>query len=172
MSLLGNLFGLIKGPVGNNMDNNQEDVLMVKRRLNKAGYFNNLYQRPEPHGFITKEMDMGIRAFQKDKGLKVDGILLPRGETENALRLKIGDDIEREELPSQLNTETLIPGTNFVDKGVWEGEIPYKNRFIFELDDNTVPIRQIIPPKHDIDSPMALPYNPTDKRFFRKYEDI
>ncbi len=108
MSLLGNLFGLINGPVGNNMNNGQEDVLAVKRRLNKVGYFDNLDQEPEPHGFITKEMDMGIRAFQKDKGLKVDGIILPRGETENALRLKIGDDIEREELHSQLITKTLI----------------------------------------------------------------
>ena len=175
MLLFDSFVGFIKNPVGNNMDNNHEDVLAIKRNLNKAGYFDNLAQDPEPHGFITKEMDEGIRAFQKDKGLKVDGILFPRGETENTLRSLlqgISDDIEREELPSQLNHQKLIPGTNIIDKGIEEGEIPYKNRFDFRPDNKTVPIPQIMPPKHNIDPTMTLPYNPTDKKFSRKYRDI
>jgi peptidoglycan hydrolase-like protein with peptidoglycan-binding domain len=175
MSFFDNLFGFIKGAVGNNMDNDQEDVLIVKRNLNSAGYFDNLDQDREPHGFITKEMDAGIRTFQKDKGLKVDGILLPQGETENSLHSlfqKIGEKIEKEELPSQLNNQKLIPGTNIPDQGVWEGDVPYKSRFDLKDDDHAVPIRQIKPPQSDIDPPMELPYNPADRKFSRKYRDI
>lgn len=188
MSRLDRFFGLINRPVGNNMDNDQEDVLAIKFKLNRAGYFDSLEQAPEPHGFITKEMDIGIQEFQKDKGLKVDGILLPRGETEKALLFflqavnekKQGkmssrptDKIEREVLPSQPNNllRKLIPGTNVLDEGVWEGEIQNKNRFDFKPDDTTVPIPQIRPPRPNIDPTMEIPYDPSEKRFFPKYKD-
>lgn len=105
MSLLDSFFSFIKGAVGNNMDNDQEDVITVKRNLNKIGYFDNLDQDPEPHGFITKEMDTGIRSFQKDNGLKVDGILFPQGETEQKLHSLISSDIEKEELPPPPTTK-------------------------------------------------------------------
>ena len=85
MGLFDAISGLNTGSVGNNMDNNEDDVLNVKRNLNKAGYFDDLDQEPEPHGFITNNMEKGIRSYQKDKGLKVDGILHPRGETERGL---------------------------------------------------------------------------------------
>ncbi|MCB1557713.1 MAG: peptidoglycan-binding protein [Alphaproteobacteria bacterium] len=85
MGLFDAISGLITGSVGNNMDNHEDDVLNVKRNLNKVGYFDDLDQEPEPHGFITKNMEKGIRSYQKDKGLKVDGILHPRGETERGL---------------------------------------------------------------------------------------
>lgn len=175
MSIYESFFGFIKSAVGNNMDNHEEDVLKVKGGLSRAGYFKNIYDEPEPHGFITKEMDIGIRNFQKDKGLKIDGILLPRGETEHALRShvkRISEKIEREELPSQLGNQRLIPGTNIIDKGVWEGETPYQNRFDFKPRDKSVPIPQIIPPNPTIDRPMTIPYPLDDKRFFRKYKDI
>lgn len=85
MGLFGAISGLITGSVGNSMDNNEEDVLAVKRNLHKAGYLDVFNEEPEPHGFVTKKMDDGIRIFQKDNGLKVDGILHPRGETERGL---------------------------------------------------------------------------------------
>ncbi len=175
MGLITSITGLITGSVGNNMDNHEDDVLNVKRNLNKAGYFDGLHKDPEPHGFITREMDNGIKMFQKDNGLKVDGILRPHGETENTLNSilqDIGDDIEKEELPPQQNSKKMIPGTNIPDEGVWEGEIPYGNRFDFKPDQKTIPIPQIIPPKRDIDPTMELPYDPIDKKFIRKYRDI
>lgn len=85
MGFFENLAGFLKGVVGNNRDNDLEDVLSVKRGLSEAGYYD-LTRAPEPHGYITKEMDDGIRRFQQDNGLRVDGYLLPGGETENALR--------------------------------------------------------------------------------------
>lgn len=85
MGLFETLAGFLKGAVGNNHDNDPEDVLNVKRSLSQAGYYD-MDQTPEPHGYITKEMDEGIRKFQKDNDLRVDGYMLPGGETESTLR--------------------------------------------------------------------------------------
>ena len=76
--------GLIAESVGNNMTNHDEDVLRVKNKLARLDLFDNKTE-PEPHGIITREMDEGIKAFQKENGLRVDGALYPGGETENAL---------------------------------------------------------------------------------------
>lgn len=169
MSLLDSFFRFIKGAVGNNMDNDQEDVITVKRNLNKIGYFDNLDQDPEPHGFITKEMDTGIRSFQKDNGLKIDGILLPQGETEQSLRSLIGSNIEKEELPPMPTAKKFIEGTNIEDKGIWEGETPYKSRFEFKPEDKSYTLHEIKPSV--IDRSMHIPYDESGKIFKRKYWD-
>lgn len=55
---------LIKKSVGNNLENDERDVLRVKDKLAKQGLFdqdNGL----EPNGYITRELDTGIKAFQK-----------------------------------------------------------------------------------------------------------
>ena len=70
--------------VGNMMENQKEDVLRVKKKLHGKGFFDT-DTPPEPHGIITRAMDAGIKAFQKENNLKIDGILHPGGETENAL---------------------------------------------------------------------------------------
>ena len=60
-----------------NMD--PQDVLTLKRSLHLAGY----YEKPS-YG-ITEYPDVplfkSIRSYQKDHGLKVDGIVNPNGET-------------------------------------------------------------------------------------------
>lgn len=77
-----NFKGLITTPVGNSRGNLPRDILRVKDRLQSAG---DMEKEKEPHGYITREMDDAIRGFQKEKGLKVDGFMLPGGETERAL---------------------------------------------------------------------------------------
>ena len=60
-----------------------DDVLQVKRVLDDLGY----YKKPR-YGiteYPDKDMFSGIRDFQKDNDLKIDGILKPNGETEKAL---------------------------------------------------------------------------------------
>lgn len=84
MDLFETLTGFLKGAVGNNMGNAPEDVLTVKRGLSRAGYYDT-GEAPEPHGYLTKAMDESIRNFQKDNNLRVDGTLLPGGETERSL---------------------------------------------------------------------------------------
>ncbi len=73
---------LITRPVGNNRDNDEDDVFAVKDALARLERFE---AEPEPHGYITRDLDTAIRGFQRDNGLREDGMLLPRGETETAL---------------------------------------------------------------------------------------
>lgn len=175
MSLITAITNLIIGPVGKNMNNDKGDVLNIKQKLHKAGYFDNLKKSPEPHGFITRELDDAIRNFQKDYDLKQDGVLLPHGETESkltSLLRKIEDEIEKKELPAQPNNKKLIPGTNIPDESIWEDETPKNNPFDLKPNKQAIPLLQVTPPKRDIDPTMELPYDPTDKRFIRKYKDI
>jgi len=73
--------GLIKKPVGNNVDNDPQDVFAVKKRFSDQGY----YKQPIENGYIDRELDDAIWSFQKDNDLKQDGYMNPDGETERAL---------------------------------------------------------------------------------------
>ena len=84
MGILDFFSGLLKGSVGNNMDNDPQDVWTAKNNLKNAGYMEDDAQEIESP-FITRKMDEGIKAFQHDKNLKVDGIMNPGGETERGL---------------------------------------------------------------------------------------
>ncbi len=79
------MFELSKA-VGNNFDNHPEDVFKIKDTLSDIGYFDFDSNPAEPHGIFTRELDEGIKDFQKDNALRVDGILKPKGETEQALK--------------------------------------------------------------------------------------
>lgn len=84
MDIMNSFSGRLGGSVGNNMDNNKDDVLKTKRHLSQAGYMTREAQEMESP-FITRKMDEGIKAFQRDRVLKIDGILKPGGETERSL---------------------------------------------------------------------------------------
>jgi hypothetical protein len=81
MGLFNSFADFLKGSVGNNMDNNPEDIKNTKRNLSQAGFFDDEIENE----FITRKLDNGIRQFQKNKGLKEDGLLFPGGETERSL---------------------------------------------------------------------------------------
>ena len=72
------MFELSKA-VGNNLDNRPEDVFKIKDTLSDVGLFDFDDNPAEPHGIFTCELRDGIRDFQKDNGLRVDGILKPKG---------------------------------------------------------------------------------------------
>lgn len=72
---------LIFNPVGNQLVSRTDDVLNVKNALSMLGFFH----EDEPHGIITRELDSSIKNFQREKGLKIDGLMYPGGETETAL---------------------------------------------------------------------------------------
>ena len=60
-----------------------DDVLKTKQALQKIGY----YEEPD-YGmtpYSDERMFDGIKKFQKDKGLCVDGVMFPGYETEGAL---------------------------------------------------------------------------------------
>jgi peptidoglycan hydrolase-like protein with peptidoglycan-binding domain len=75
----------LRAPVGNNRQNEEEDVRDVQATLSELGYLNKKY-RDEPSGIIDRDTDQGIRRFQQAYGLRQDGWLAPKGETETALR--------------------------------------------------------------------------------------
>lgn len=63
-----------------------DDVLSVKQKLKGLGY----YEEPEwgMSKFSDNQMFDGIRKFQKDHKLKIDGIMKPEGETQNTINYK------------------------------------------------------------------------------------
>ena len=81
MPLFDTMTNFLKGPVGNNLDNDPEDVRNTKASLNELGYFDEEIE----NDFITRTLDTNIKSFQKDNDLKVDGKLYPNGETENSI---------------------------------------------------------------------------------------
>lgn len=50
------------------------------------------FEEDEPHGYVTRELDDSIKSYQRDSGLKEDGILHPGGETETAIIEDMGRD--------------------------------------------------------------------------------
>lgn len=90
----------------------KEDTARVKFGLNKLGY----YDEPEKTGMNTipdEQMFDGIKDFQKDNGLQVDGYLKPFGETITAIN-------------------NAIKQTPFYRKGYELGEKIAKNRHNLE----------------------------------------
>ena len=71
----------LTGPVGNGLQNTPKDIRNTKRNLSRSGFFNDETE----NDFITAEMEKSIRHFQRARGLKEDGKLLPGGETEREI---------------------------------------------------------------------------------------
>lgn len=78
MSIFDDISGLLRGSVGNNMDNDPEDVLNTKRNFAAIGR----YKKPVENGIYDQELDDSIFSHQKENKLKYDGIMKPGGETE------------------------------------------------------------------------------------------
>lgn len=72
---MNDLFKLKKEISETTADVEPDDVLSVKKHLKNFGYYK------EPEWGMTKfsdgEMFRGIRSFQKEKNLKVDGVMKP-----------------------------------------------------------------------------------------------
>ena len=83
-----NFFGLITRAVGNNMENDDQDVRRVKNVLHNTGF----KDEPAENGIIDRPTDESIKRFQTFKGLKVDGILKPGGETEKAIEQELKEN--------------------------------------------------------------------------------
>ena len=95
----------LKGSVGNDMDNNPEDVRNTKRNLKNTGHF----EDDTENDFLTRELDTGIKAFQQNNGLRVDGRVFPKGETEREIFRKVGkrDPDETFGLIDEINEQSI-----------------------------------------------------------------
>lgn len=75
--------------MGSNDTVDPGDIVNTKTALNPLGY----YAVPPDRGiddWTDDAMFNGIKAFQKDEGLKVDGFMRPGGPTENAINVQLG----------------------------------------------------------------------------------
>lgn len=75
--------GLTK-PVGWTASNDRTDVARVELLLGNLGY-QNLAPAGGPTGYFGTPQQSAIKAFQRDQGLEVDGLVLPDGPTWSAL---------------------------------------------------------------------------------------
>lgn len=78
----------LTSPIGTDYRVEPSDLMDTKRALNQLGY----YDIPPERGiddWTDHAIFDGIRRFQKDNGLKVDGFMRPDGPTERAMNIKM-----------------------------------------------------------------------------------
>lgn len=73
----------LKRPLAADSAADEDDVLSVKKNLNRSGYYDEPDYGMTP--YPDKPLFDGIRTFQKDNDLTIDGVMNPGGETETAL---------------------------------------------------------------------------------------
>jgi|AVFP01.1.fsa_nt_gi hypothetical protein len=108
--------GFLGRAVGDGLDNLADDVKKVQNSLKKLGHFDE-----EPNGILSKSLDAAIRGFQRESGLKVDGKLLPGGETEREIyKKRTGRDPNAIWAPADDGREIGFGQayTNFRDRGL------------------------------------------------------
>lgn len=81
---LGNLFN-ITGAVGPEAENARDNVIRAQILLGQTGDLD-LDSLRGPTGWPGSELTRGLKRYQRRKGLTVDGLMLPGGETINALQ--------------------------------------------------------------------------------------
>ena len=75
----------ITNSVGMEGRNDRTDVAVAEKLLHQNGVLDT-NQTKGPTGYFGTRADQAIRTFQKDQGLKVDGLMLPNGPTIKALQ--------------------------------------------------------------------------------------
>jgi len=78
----------LKRSVAPNVSVDPMDIVNTKMALNQLGY----YERPKEDVFgdwSNRGVFQGIRSFQKDNGLKVDGYMNSGGPTEQAINNRL-----------------------------------------------------------------------------------
>lgn len=74
----------LQSPLGRDHVAEPADILDAKHALMALGYYQSLGGDP-PGAWVDNELFTGIRKFQRDQGLKIDGLMRPGGETEAAM---------------------------------------------------------------------------------------
>jgi peptidoglycan hydrolase-like protein with peptidoglycan-binding domain len=85
---LSDFFRGLFGPVGNGRENEADDVVRVKTAMRRLGYYDaSSYGMT---GYIDRGLDDGIRAYQREKGLRADGWMRPDSPTYRRLAADLG----------------------------------------------------------------------------------
>lgn len=94
----GDLFR-IAGTVGPEAANARDDVIRAQILLGQSGDLD-LDSLGGPTGWPGSELTRGLKRYQRRKGLTVDGLMLPDGETINALQEDLYDRLARYRAPT------------------------------------------------------------------------
>ncbi|MDK9722299.1 MAG: peptidoglycan-binding protein [Rhodospirillales bacterium] len=87
----GNGWFSLSAPVGrDSAPNRKQDVAKVETLLGQTGHYD-IQRLQGPTGFWGMVGDKAVKDFQKQNGLKVDGLLNPGGPTISALEGRVGD---------------------------------------------------------------------------------
>lgn len=82
---------MLRTPLGPDYLAEPEDILDAKRALIDLGYYQPLGGE-KPGAWVDNDLFAGIKRFQRDHGLKVDGLMRPGGPTEDAINTALEDD--------------------------------------------------------------------------------
>lgn len=93
---------------------NPQDTAKVKYGLNRTGYYND-----DISTIPNQKMLDGVKSFQKDNNLRIDGRLNPTGETITAINKKMKEKISLHKSQKYLNT---------LNEKVKSSIEPYENR--------------------------------------------
>ncbi len=119
-ALLGSQPFRLKATVnGNGGDNLRPDIAKVQVLLNKAGY-HEIDGKEGPNGYHSARLDKDIRKFQQAHNLRVDGKLLPSGETMRTLEERVPASARSE--PLRL-TERDMGYDSFRDQENWTRQL-------------------------------------------------
>lgn len=118
------IFGL-RAPLGADYQAEPDDILDTKLALADLGYYRTV-DGSEPGAWVDGSLFDGIRRFQKDNGLKVDGFMRPGGETERMMRSALERDAPGNDntKPSNDNCHTAaLPGFGIFFRGSGRGGV-------------------------------------------------
>lgn len=82
---------LLRTPLGPDYLAEPEDILDTKQALITLGYYQPL-DGGKPGTWVDNDLFAGIKSFQRDHNLKIDGLVRPGGPTENAINTALEDD--------------------------------------------------------------------------------
>lgn len=89
---------LLGGSVGHAGENDRADVIKAQVLFGNTGHYD-LAALGVPTGWPGASLEQAMRRFQKERGLQVDGLMLPQGETLQALRDELGDSLKGYRVP-------------------------------------------------------------------------
>jgi len=98
----------LREPMGTSYSVTPGDIINTKAALSQLGY----YRVPEGLGiqpWTDDAMFDGIRAFQKDNGLQVDGYMRPEGPTENAINTSLAESSDDSSQGPGSNMPVIVP---------------------------------------------------------------
>lgn len=89
---------ILGGSVGHTGENDRADVIKAQVLFGNTGHYD-LAALGAPTGWPGGSLEQAMRRFQKERGLQVDGLMLPQGETLQALRDELGDSLKGYRVP-------------------------------------------------------------------------